>query len=201
MKLSKLFIFDITLCPLKRQRACNITSVATGIASAFKLLCTIEGIECIEVIGCAKNTGHAWNKVKIGNVWYGVDATWSRTEIGDDIYIKHTYFLVDEITLISFGDSYHFEQGTISGGYVYDVNIDKTANCNMNYYDLMLYGEYDLVVSSIIEFNSMTNYFVLNNIDYIELKLEGITHESISSLYYDIYYNTSAEEYIYLIRK
>ncbi|MCR5462502.1 MAG: InlB B-repeat-containing protein [bacterium] len=179
----------------------NGIAVCDGISSAFKLLCTIEGIECIEVIGCAKNTGHAWNKVKIGNAWYGIDATWSRTTIGTDAYIRHTYFLVDEATLINFGDSHHYEQGTIEDGYVVGLNIDKTANNYLNYYDLMLCGEYDLVINSVTEFNQMTAYFLTNNICFIELKLIGLTHSDVSSIYYDIYYDEDNPNYILLVRK
>ena len=73
----------------------NGIAVCDGISSAFKLLCNIEGIECIEIIGCASTGGHAWNKVKVGNVWYGVDATWCRVKDFD--YISHQYFMINEI--------------------------------------------------------------------------------------------------------
>ena len=176
-------------------------AVCDGIASAFKLLCTIEGIECIEIIGCAKNVGHAWNKVKIGNVWYGVDATWSRGEFGD-IHIKHTYFLVDETTLMNFGDSHHYEQGRVQGGYIVGLNIDKTANNNLDYYDLMMYGSYDLVCSSKAEFELMVAYYLANNIKFVELRLDnGLTRFDVSSVAYDIYYTEGINDYVYLVRK
>ena len=182
----------------------NGIAVCDGIASAFKLLCTIEGIECVEVIGCARKTGHAWNKVKIGNVWYGVDATWSRTTLGTDEYIRHTYFLVNETTLISFGDSHHFEQGVLDQyKQLVSINIDKTANNYFDYYDLAVYGEYDLVVESKFEFKNMAGYFLLNNVNYVELKLVGLTYSDVSSLTsaYYIYYSDDTPDYIFLVKK
>lgn len=178
----------------------NGIAVCDGIASAFKLLCTIEGIECIEIIGCAKNVGHAWNKVKIGNVWYGVDATWSRGYFDDLTFIKHTYFLVDEVTLMNFGDSHHYEQATVNGG-ITGLNIDKTANNNLDYYDLMMYGSYDLVCNSKDEFNSMVAYFLLNDIKFVEIRLDGLSYSDVSSFTYDVYHTPGINNYVYLVRK
>ena len=169
----------------------NGVAVCDGIASAFKLLCTIEGIECIEVVGAAKGGGHAWNKIKVGNVWYGVDATWSRTNFeGKGTYITHTYFLIDELTLINYGDSRHFEQAEVDQyGIVSGMNINYTANNYINYFDYFMYGNYDLVCTSQIEFTEMLAIFKANNINFIEIELRGITKDQISvyGSYYSVY--------------
>lgn len=61
-------------------------SVCAGYSRAFQYLCQKAGIDCIYVTGKAtaaqQNTiGHAWNLVKIGDRYYGVDTTW-----GDPVF-------------------------------------------------------------------------------------------------------------------
>lgn len=66
--------------------------ICEGYAVLFQELCKASGIPCEIVIGKAstnvhsikkvnlnKNfaTDHAWNKVKLGNTWYQLDATWA----------------------------------------------------------------------------------------------------------------------------
>ena len=156
-------------------------AVCDGISSAFKLLCTMEGIECIEVIGSAANGGHAWNKVKMGNVWYGVDATWSRTNIIDaGDYVAHRYFMINEIGLKTIGNC-HYEQGELDGGYINYYNVDITANNSLSYYDLKMYDGYDLVCSSSVEYKEMYYIFKNNNVNYVELELRGITVTDIKN--------------------
>lgn len=150
-------------------------AVCDGISSAFKLLCTIEGIECDEVIGAATNGGHAWNKVKLGNVWYGVDATWSKRTINYVRYVYHTYFMINEAELLTIGNG-HYEQAELDDyGHLIKHNIDVTANNGLSYYELMMYGDYDLVVSSLAEGAAMNIYFHNNNIKHFEIYLDGVS--------------------------
>ena len=98
-------------------------AVCDGITKAFMLLARMEGIECIRVTGKnADNVGHAWNKVRIGDVWYNVDVT------GDDILasgilpndgiietLAHDKFLVSDDYLYSKGyreDNYRYVEAT-----------------------------------------------------------------------------------------
>ncbi len=57
------------------------SSVCTGYACAYKLLCMAAGINCRIVTGYDKSTGggHEWNRVKIGKTWYYNDTTWNDT--------------------------------------------------------------------------------------------------------------------------
>jgi len=58
----------------------NKVSVCDGYSKTFALLCNMEGINCIRVVGTAGVTekgGHAWNKVEINGNWYVVDITWT----------------------------------------------------------------------------------------------------------------------------
>ena len=103
-------------------------AVCDGITKAFMLLARMEGIECIRVTGKnADNVGHAWNKVRIGDVWYNVDVT------GDDILasgilpnggiietLAHDKFLVSDAFLVAEGyreDDYGYVDATGQYGY------------------------------------------------------------------------------------
>ncbi|MBO4696189.1 MAG: transglutaminase domain-containing protein [Lachnospiraceae bacterium] len=56
----------------------NGIAICTGYSSSFRLLCSMAGIECIEVTGQAhyERNAHGWNMVKIGPYWYHVDPCW-----------------------------------------------------------------------------------------------------------------------------
>ncbi|MDE7312807.1 MAG: hypothetical protein K2N87_14495 [Eubacterium sp.] len=60
-------------------------TVCAGYAQMFTLLCGRAGITCVTVT----SPGHAWNKVRIGNVWYNVDCTWNDSR-GDDTFFNVT---------------------------------------------------------------------------------------------------------------
>lgn len=73
-------------------------SVCEGYANAFNLLCYYAGIQGEMVTGNATNengtASHAWNMVKVDEIWYLIDVTW------DDPYnvdtLLYDYFLVPE---------------------------------------------------------------------------------------------------------
>lgn len=54
------------------------TAVCLGFATAFQYFMDILDIECITVVGAAfgSREDHAWNMVRIDEVWYCVDVTW-----------------------------------------------------------------------------------------------------------------------------
>ena len=59
----------------------NPYAVCDGMSKAYSLMCNIEGIPCVRVVGqagssLAESGGHAWNKVFVQNAWYVVDCTW-----------------------------------------------------------------------------------------------------------------------------
>lgn len=61
------------------------TTVCAGYALAMELLCNDAGIDCIGVT----SPGHAYNKVKVYDSWYNIDATWA--DQSDGIY--YGYYL------------------------------------------------------------------------------------------------------------
>lgn len=83
-----------------------------GFGSAMRLLCQIEGIECVEITGLQEDgndaTGHAWNKVKIDGVWYGVDTTWAYQESAGLVHMA--YLFMDEESLTAAG---HYENARL----------------------------------------------------------------------------------------
>lgn len=61
------------------------SAVCTGYAQLFTLLCNRAGIPCVTVT----SKSHAWNKVRIGGVWYNTDCTWNDGK-GDQTYLNVT---------------------------------------------------------------------------------------------------------------
>lgn len=51
--------------------------VCVSYASAFQVLSTQAGLECVCVMGETVNGRHAWNYVKIDGAWRVVDPTWN----------------------------------------------------------------------------------------------------------------------------
>lgn len=60
-------------------------TVCAGYAQLFSLLCGRAGITCVTVT----SPSHAWNKVRMGNVWYNVDCTWNDCR-GEDLFLNVT---------------------------------------------------------------------------------------------------------------
>ena len=72
-------------------------AVCDGYSKAYSLLCNMEGIECVRVAGTTgKDSLHAWNKVKIDGVFYGVDITWTELKNDGNEILTHRYFLVSD---------------------------------------------------------------------------------------------------------
>ncbi len=78
-------------------------AVCEGISKAFSVLCNIEGIPCVQVIGVQTNNpngvGHAWNKVYLDGKWYVADATSDGIIVNDNFEVlSYQYFLItDEV--------------------------------------------------------------------------------------------------------
>lgn len=61
------------------------STVCAGYAQLFSLLCSRADITCVTVTSAS----HAWNKVRMGNIWYNVDCTWNDCR-GDETYLNVT---------------------------------------------------------------------------------------------------------------
>lgn len=59
-------------------------AVCDGLAKAFALLASMEGINNYRIVGTTNETqvvGHAWNYVMVAGRWYAMDSTWSSEPI------------------------------------------------------------------------------------------------------------------------
>ncbi len=59
-------------------------AICTGYSSTFNLLCSMVGMEVINVDGTAfrEREAHGWNMIKLGPTWYYVDPCWGWTGSG-----------------------------------------------------------------------------------------------------------------------
>lgn len=75
-----------------------------GFAKAYALMCAIAGIRAEVVTGSYDNADeeitfdHVWNKIRIKNVWYNVDAYLGIAKYGDLQVVAHKTFLVSDET-------------------------------------------------------------------------------------------------------
>ncbi len=86
-------------------------AVCDGKSKAFALLCGMEGIRAMRIIGTANGGGHAWNKVLVdvdgdgAREWFFVDSTWgdNKLSIGDDSKetLTYQYFLTTDAAMSS----------------------------------------------------------------------------------------------------
>ena len=102
----------------------NKKCVCEGYARAYKYILDYLDIPCIIACGIGRNSvgtteSHAWNYVKIDDIWYAVDTTWDDPIITNGSggiitgKIRNTYFLKGSNSF--FND--HFEDGNIVGSY------------------------------------------------------------------------------------
>lgn len=99
----------------------NGKCVCEGYARAFKYILDGLDIPCVIACGIGRNSegsteSHAWNYVKVNDIWYAIDCTWDDPIIrGGNGYLseerRYTYFLKGSDTI--FKD--HFEDGNIVG--------------------------------------------------------------------------------------
>lgn len=144
-------------------------AVCDGFSKAFSLMCNMEGIDAIRIIGYALSGydennqelwgGHAWNKVGLdfdttddeGQQFYLVDITWTemlgsyefdKEYTGGDEVSSHEYFLVDDKYVEDTHKNY--EHRSKFNKYV--------ANERYNYYENTYYNfnpkDYSLAVST-----------------------------------------------------
>lgn len=149
-------------------------AVCDGIASAFKLMCLIEGIECIEVSGWA-GEAHAWNKVKIDGDWFVVDPTWARINSDTANRLTRQWLLITDQTALT-GANPHRERNK----YNQDC-IQTLATGNYDYYDEFdIGGGYDLVANSQTELNAIIEYYYDQGYNTAEFRynMSGATPEN-----------------------
>ena len=143
-------------------------SVCDGFSKAFALMCNMEGIDCIRVVGSVSSGLHAWNKVCIDGEWYVVDITWTESDsLGDEVFF-HTYFLVSDSYIARTHVDYQYRES-------YD---EYPAEHMYNYYAHRYLGGYsgnalyDHVIVSDEELATVLDYVMQNSIDTIEFVID-----------------------------
>jgi len=123
----------------------NQKAVCDGIAKAFSLLCNIEGIPCVEVTG---NT-HAWNRVKINNIWYVADPTHG------NLHISNKNF--------SLADFSHF--------LISDREKQALGYASMSYPKIEANESYNYFAKKSFTYNGYTFNYVIENSDELAILL------------------------------
>lgn len=176
-------------------------SVCDGFAKAYALLCNMEDIDCIRIVGTVNGGGHAWNKVKLGDKWYVVDITWTETTMGEEELLFHSYFLVSD----SFISATHkdYSQRTSYEEYPALNMYNHFANYNFIYKGTM----YDYVITSDSEFDALFHYVLDNDIDSLEFVVDCTTYistgtfdEKLSSVFTIMRKEKFASQYLNLVR-
>lgn len=180
--ISRLSSFNVYGCLVENVSVCD------GIASAFKLLCSIEGIECIEVSGIGVTSrgseNHAWNKVKIDGKWYIVDATWGR----NSDYVNHRYFLIDEFDAMAT----HIE----SPDSVFNSVVEIPATGEFDYFvwNIEPYSNHPMIVTNQSELKTLVQTLKKNGEMQFEIKLD-FEFDSIADVIKSL--NTSCSYYVF----
>lgn len=115
-------------------------AVCDGISKAMTLLCRIEGIPCVRVVGA----DHAWNKVCVQGRWYIADATFgdTGTKFGEVNYsfLSHRSFLVSESANARYGEAENY------------TAPEYAASVDFGFYNDRTLGGVSLVVRSAADF-------------------------------------------------
>ncbi len=140
------------------------SAVCEGISYSFMLLARIEGIECNQVTGYASNGGsnvaHAWNKAKVGDKWYAIDATWGNVSMKGSKFVTHRYFMLDEAAFYE----NHVECVGVKAG------VTNLATGNAEYYkSAHTSGEHTLFVEDYEDLFAAVSYYVDAGSPYIEI--------------------------------
>ena len=121
----------------------GISSLSQGLAKAFVVLCSIEGIDSIKVNGRLEGKDYSWNKVYIdieddnvnGKQWYAVDLglaiKGNKIDVAATEYqvSTHRYFLVRDNQIKATETTYHNRLGDIS----YEAKTDFDYYTHQSY--------------------------------------------------------------------
>lgn len=90
MEYAKEYAFTSYGALVQRKAVCN------GYAEAMALLLSCCGVENAIMTGSAGGELHAWNRVRLDDKWYQVDATWDDPVPDRGSYAGHMYFNVSD---------------------------------------------------------------------------------------------------------
>lgn len=181
-------------------------AVCDGFSKAYSLLCNMEGIDCVRVVGYAGTGsdlgGHAWNKVlvdidptdEIGAAYYLVDITW--TELKGSSYFEklstsgeevtsHEYFLTTDKYVaethypFSKRDKFAYYQTTND----FDYYAYTKYSFNGRDYGLLTNSQtnvYDAKIENDEDLKVMFYNMLVNNLEAVEVL---VTYDYISEIF------------------
>lgn len=163
-------------------------AVCDGYAKAFALMCGIEQIPCIRVLG--RFTGpngipenHAWNKVQLNGKWYNLDSTMDafHLETSSGKYeriLNHGYYLLSDADISDSLTGRHEQTGTVPSlvDYPCEESYDFHSQENLGI------GSYKMTVTSQNELNGIFEKVKDANgkIGKLELKLDFPEYDKVN---------------------
>lgn len=171
-------------------------AVCDGKSKAFALLCGMEGIRAVRVIGYAnkdlknmseaqqKACGHAWNKVLVDangdgeREWYVVDTTWGDLAVGKDgtdtvyEYLNYAYFLKTDADI---DDTHMAKTSSPTADTMFDVY--KNTYITVGIVKIDLYIETRAELDAVLEYSRDNGYMAI--CVYIAPSVQGTSYNRI----------------------
>lgn len=171
-------------------------AVCDGKSKAFALLCGMEGIRAVRVIGYAnkdlknmseaqqKACGHAWNKVLVDangdgeREWYVVDTTWGDLAVGKDgtdtvyEYLNYAYFLKTDADI---DDTHMAKTSSPTADTTFDVY--KNTYITVGIVKIDLYIETKAELDAVLEYSRDNGYMAI--CVYIAPSVQGTSYNRI----------------------
>lgn len=108
---------------------CTGTTVCQGYAIAFYRLCKEAGLSVRVIAGIGGGGRHAWNIVKIGDVYYNIDCTWD----GQETETGYDWFLLDEIDFVNHTRDAEYSTNEFYNEYpMAEFSYGKTSTSTLN---------------------------------------------------------------------
>ena len=203
-----MFTYDYSTISVTSARAFTVygalidrLAVCDGYASAFRLLCQIEGIRSEEYTGVNEvgvpSTGHAWNKVWVGGAVFGIDATWARPNSSAN-FVTPQYLFLDEAGLLA---TDHYENAWEGAG---SVQVCATPG-----FDFLTSVEtapgFDLVIGSSAEMDAAISYLKTTGKKFLLFRFEngmgkGDLSSALERAHLSCSYGILGENYGYIER-
>ena len=181
-----------TLVPVYYLEGVFLTgyAVCDGFSKAYSLMCNMEGIDAVRIVGTASGGGHAWNKLgldldeeKEGKEYYVVDITWTEMKgssqfnshygFGEEVS-SHEYFLVNDDYIKSthkvFEHREKYSRYVTGNRYNYYDNTTYTFDGSKYGLDMASNNtSFNLVIESEDDLTSMFYYMFTNNLESLEV--------------------------------
>ena len=170
--------------------------VCQGYASLFQRMSKLAGIPTRYITGTGNGVAHAWNIVKLGDVWYNVDATWDeplkynyflksdldfRDHQRDEEYLTNDFYTQHTMADISYGREQE-DLGDENRSYSF-LNIDGgilSSDAMGNPKILIFFSDYDFNSETLLRGISRSEWIKKNMVDVYAINAEEFAVDGIS---------------------